>query len=242
MRTAMYKGYWGGNMDEGWTRLTLETFDFAYTSIRDAEIKAGDLKKKYDVIILPHDDTGTMMGTPEDHPRWPTPVYPPEYRSAIGDEGVEALEAFVKDGGTLVALGDATGLAIEKLELKVRNVTDDLPADEFFCPGSTVKAAFDNSHPLAYGMPDEGLVLFWGSPTFQIKPSQHNEWYQTIVRYGDRDLLQSGWLIGEENIAKKAGMVVAKHGKGRVVLIGFRTQNRAQTHGTFKLLFNALLR
>ena len=72
-----------------------------------------------------------------------------------------------------------------------------------------VKVTFDNSHPLAYGMPDNGLVLFWGSPTFQIKPSPHNEWYETIVRYRDRDLLQSGWLIGEELIAKKAGMVVA---------------------------------
>ncbi len=177
-----------------------------------------------------------MVGKPEDHPRWPTPVYPPEYRSAIEDEGVEALEAFVAAGGTLVALGDATAFAIEKLELKVRNVIDKLPSEEFFCPGSTVKASFDNSHPLAYGMPDDGLVLFWGSPTFQIKPSQHNEWYQTIVRYGEADLLQSGWLIGEEHIAKKAGMVVAKKGKGRVILIGFRTQNRAQTHGTFKLL------
>ncbi len=43
-----------------------------------------------------------------------------------------------------------------------------------------------------------------------------------------------------ELIAKKAGMVVARRGKGRVVLIGFRTQNRTQTHGTFKLLFNSL--
>ncbi|MGB6335591.1 MAG: peptidase M14 family protein, partial [Thermoanaerobaculia bacterium] len=241
MRTAMYKRYWGGNMDEGWTRLTLESFDFPYTSVRDAELEAGDLRSKYDVIILPHDQTDTMMGEPEAQPGRPAPVYPPEYRSAIGDEGVEALKAFVEAGGTLVALGDATGFAIEKLELKVRNVIDDLPEEEFFCPGSTVKATFDNNHPLAYGMPDDGLVLFWESPTFQIEPSQHNEWYQTIVRYGDRDLLQSGWLIGEEHIAKKAGMVVAKQGQGRVILIGFRTQNRFQTHGTFKLLFNTLL-
>jgi hypothetical protein len=222
--------------------LTLESFEFPYSSLRDAELKKGNLRSNYDVIILPHDRTDTMMGAPEPLYGRSAPTYPPEYRSAIGDEGVDALQEFVMAGGTIVALGDATEFAIEKLELSLHNVIDDLSATEFFCPGSTVKASFDNSHPLAYGMPDDGLVLFWGSPTFKIKPSQHNEWYETIVRYGDRDLLESGWLIGEEHIAGKAGMVAAKQGKGRVILIAFRTQNRSQTHGTFKLLFNTLLR
>lgn len=242
LRTGMYKRYWGGNMDEGWTRLTLEKFEFPYESIRDARFKKGDLSEDFDVIILPHDRIGAMMGEPE--PRWgrSAPVYPPEYRSGMGDDGVEALVDFVESGGTVVALGGATEFAIEKFELKVRNVVEGVPAKEFFCPGSTVRATFNNEHPLAYGMPEEGLVLFWGSPTFQIVPSQHNEWYETIVRYPKSDLLQSGWLIGEQHIAGKAGMVVAKKGMGQVILIGFRTQNRSQTHGTFKLLFNALLR
>ncbi len=91
--------------------------------------------------------------------------------------------------------------------MSVRNVVANVDRKDFFCPGSTVKATFYNDHPLAYGMPSDGLVLFWDSPVFEIIPSGHNEDYETIVRYADRDLLQSGWLIGEKHIAKKSAMV-----------------------------------
>ena len=62
-----------------------------------------------------------------------------------------------------------------------------------------------------------------------------------MVRYEDRDLLESGWLVGEENLARRAAVVSAKMGQGRVVLIGFPAQHRAQTHATYKILFNALV-
>ncbi|MBN1274439.1 MAG: peptidase M14 family protein [Candidatus Aminicenantes bacterium] len=242
MRTAMYQRYYGGNMDEGWTRLLLEMFEFPYTSIMDDEIKKGGLIKKYDVIILPDDSPGMILGEiPPRYRRYISSV-PEEYRSGIGEDGMKSLKTFVKEGGTLVTFGEACLLAIDKFGLSVRDTTDRLDSKEFFCPGSTIRVSFDNTHPLAYGMPAEGLVLFRSSPVFSVTPGENNEDYKTIVRYKDKDLLQSGWLIGEEHLSGMPAMITAKHEKGKVVLIGFHAQNRCQTHGTFKLLFNALIR
>ena len=77
---------------------------------------------------------------------------------------------------------------------------------------------------------------------FEKVTAQNAEDYDVVVRYADREILESGWLVGEEEIAKKAAVVSAKLGQGRVVLIGFPAQHRAQTHGTYKLLFNAMVK
>jgi hypothetical protein len=124
----------------------------------------------------------------------------------------------------------------------MRNVLDKVSSKEFFCPGSTLRTAIQIDHPLGYGMPEESHVLFWDSPAFEVLPSGFNDRYEIIVSYPERDLLGSGWLIGEEKLRRKAAMVATHVGDGQVVLIGFRLQHRAQTHGTFKLLFNTLLR
>ena len=70
---------------------------------------------------------------------------------------------------------------------------------------------------------------------------EDNDRYEVVISYPERDILESGWLIGEEKLKRKTAMVVARYGEGQIVLIGFRTQLRAQTHGTYKLLFNSLL-
>jgi len=247
-RVAMYQRYYGGNADEGWTRFLLKEFAFPHNTIKDAEIRNGNLAEKYDIIILPDDTsaliTGENLGARAGRiiDRWsPLWKYPPEYRSGIGKEGVESIRRFVEAGGTLVAFNEACQFAIETLRLGVYNVLEKLNPKEFFCPGSTLRARIDNSHALGYGMPKEGLILFWNSQAFSIVSSQSAEDYEVIVKYPENDILESGWLVGEENLAGRAAMISAKRGKGKAILIGFKVQERARTHGTFKLLFNSLL-
>lgn len=239
-RIGMYRRYRGGNMDEGWTRLVLEQFAFPYQALTDEQIEAGDLHLDLDTIILPSDSTAMILGPDEDDD--PTNAdTPPEYRSGIGEKGVKAVRRFVQEGGRLVALNQACDFVIDKLELKVRNLLKGKSSQQFFCPGSTLRAEVDTHHRLGYGLPTEALILAWDSPTFEILPSRFNHRYEVVVRYPDRDLLQSGWLDGEELIAGKAALISARYGAGNVILFGFCPQHRAQTHGTFKLFFNALI-
>lgn len=240
-KLGLFQRYDGGNMDEGWTRQCLENFSFPYFSLMSQEVKEGDLNKKCDVIILPDDSPDRIKGIYNSSSRRVPEKYPDKYKSGIGKEGVEELIKFVENGGTLVVLGSSYKFAVEEFGLKIRNITEGLSSKELFCPGSTLKVTFDNSHPLAYGMPNEGLVLYRSSPVFEVIPSRNNKDYETIVRYKDKNLLKSGWLIGEKNIVKKPGMISTSYGNGTIIIIGFRAQHRNQMDGTFKLLFNSIL-
>ena len=242
-RIAMYQRYLGGNMDEGWTRLLLENFKFPYTTIKDDEFEAGNLQSKFDVIILADDSPSNITGESESVEfNRRRDSYPPQYRSGIGKAGVKALEEFVKDGGTLVTFARAGELPIKEFKLPIRNVVAGLSSNDFWSPGSTLRMNFDNDKPLAYGMPNRGVGLFLlGNQAYEVIPTAKNHRIHRVATFVERDILQSGWLLGEKHIAEKASVVSVGHGEGEVVLIGFRAQHRHQTHGTFKLVFNALV-
>jgi hypothetical protein len=254
LRVGLRQRYSGGNIDEGWTRWLIEDFKFPYTSLMDKDIKAGNLIDKYDVIVMPDDSIAMITGAAPAGAggrggrgggggggEFGGGNYPAEYRAGIGTEGVTALKEFVNKGGTLVALGGASEFAIEQFNLGLRNALATLNTKEFWCPGSTLRLDIDNTQPAAYGLPSRAFGVFLqGNMAFDLSNTA-NENYHVIARYADREILQSGWLVGEQNLSKKAAMVSAGVGKGRVIVVGFRTQHRAQTYGTFKLLFNALI-
>ena len=239
---------WGGNMDEGWTRWVLERFEFDYARLHDADIRAGDLRSAYDVIVLPDATYRSMLrGLSDDR-------MPPEYAGGLTVRGLANLYDFVVDGGTLVAMDTAAELPLEIFDLPLRDVTAGQSDDTFFIPGTLLRLDVDTTHPLGWGMPEEATAFFSRSPAFALGRAVSRRDRQmgvtaeppdsvtAVASYPSDDLLKSGWLMGDEVIAGQAAVVEAEVERGRVVLLGFRTQHRGQPHGTFKLLFNAIYR
>jgi hypothetical protein len=242
-RVGLYRRYQGGNSDEGWTRWIFDSWEFPYTRVESTDIRAAELNSRFDVLIVPDDELSALIGSTgaaQSEYISGSQAYPQEFRQGLGDSGVQALQDFVREGGTLVLLDRASELAIQRFGIPVTNVVGGLSSRDFYAPGSMLRVEFDPSHPLAYGMPSRGLVLFDGSPAFEVRSTLHNEGISAAGRYGERDLLQSGWLDGESHIANKAALLDVGYGAGRVVLVGFGAQRRAETHGTFKILFNAM--
>jgi hypothetical protein len=238
---------WVASMDEGWTRWLLEQYEFPFRSLTDADVRRGGLRGAYDVIVLA-DSTGKQL---LDGHR--PGVVPDEYVGGLGLEGALALKEFVRAGGTLVTLDSASELAIDLFGLGVRNVLKGVASSEYYCPGGLLRVNVDTSHPLAFGLPKELVVFVENGPVFEVEKSRE-EWEEeaealsteraaarAIATFPEKDVLYSGWLLGESKITNKAAWMEVPLGEGRVVLVGFRSQFRGQPHGTFKVLFNALL-
>ena len=230
-RVALYKP-WLDNTDEGWTRWLLEQYEFPYTTVTDADIRAGNLRARFDAIILPSATQAQLAAGLE-----PT-VVPAEYAGGLGPEGTAAIKAFVQAGGTLICLDQAGAFAIGAFELPLRDVARAATSDVFFCPGSLLRIDLDPAQPLSYGLNGQTAGFFSFSSAYEIAPSSTG--VQTIARYAEKDLLVSGWLEGEAVIAGRPAVVQAAVGSGRIVLLGFSVQHRGQSMATFRLLFNSI--
>ncbi|MGD8278125.1 MAG: hypothetical protein PVH00_08870, partial [Gemmatimonadota bacterium] len=232
-RMALYKP-WTASMDEGWTRWLLDRYEFGYTTITNADFAAGGLRDRFDVIAFASDGARTILDG------FAKGSVPPMYEGGIGGAGVRALDAFVRAGGTLVCLNRSTDIAIQQLHLPVANAVARVDRKDFFASGSILEVITDPAEPVMAGMPDRAAVFFDGSPVFVMQEGFEGS---VLARYTDAGSpLMSGYLLGEAYLNGKAAALEVRHGDGRVVLIGFRPQWRGQPFGTFRVLFNALLR
>ncbi len=266
-RVALYQS-WRGNMDEGWTRYMFDDMGIPYTTIRNDYFKGlkekkAEIKADYDVLVFA-DENGTTIKSGQragfggpggmgpggtaaggaggaQSTRPPVSTTPPEYEGGIGQDGVDALRTFVEKGGIVVLLNQACTLAFSEFDVPVRNALQNVDRTKFFCPTSILKILVDNETPIGYGMPKEAGAMFVNSLAFDTS-SPGFDWDRKVVAsYPEDGILQSGWLLGEDVLARKAVVVDTKYKDGRLILIGIRCQNRAQSHGTYKFLLNGLM-
>ncbi|MDH3225461.1 MAG: M14 family metallopeptidase, partial [Gemmatimonadota bacterium] len=147
-RIGLYRP-WTASMDEGWTRWLFERFDFPFQGIRDADLKAGDLNSRYDVIVLPSERPTVLL---EGHAPGSVPA---RYAGGMGEVGARALGAFVRGGGRLIALNSSADFAIEAMDLPVTNVLSGAERSAFFSTGSLMNVEVDTSHPVMAGVGSE---------------------------------------------------------------------------------------
>jgi hypothetical protein len=235
-RIALYQS-WVPSMDEGWTRWIFDQHEISYTRVVDADIRKGNLNKRFDVVILPDSSpaaisSGTLPYGDEDAGGPPTP---PEFRGGLGDAGLASLKAFAEAGGTIVTLNRASNLYARK-DSPVANALDGVKNTEFYVPGSILEVSVDTTNPIAYGSKPRVPIFFEQSPSFKVSGEA-----VSVASYPNDKPLLSGWILGGQYLRGTSAIAEEPVGKGRIILFGFRPQYRAQSEVTYRFFFNALL-
>ncbi|MRX76449.1 peptidase [Pedobacter petrophilus] len=252
-RVALWDNY-GGSMASGWMRFIMEQYHYNATVIYPQDIDAGNLKSKYDVIIfvggaIPSPQGGGF-GSRAFGPK--AEDIPANYRNRLGritaDKSVPQLKKFLEDGGNIVTIGSSTNLAYH-LNLPVRSAMTEiingeekrLPAEKYYVPGSVLRVGVDLKQPANWGMEKEADVYFDNSPVFKLTGDAIAAGkIKALMWFDSATPLRSGWAWGQAYLQDGVTAFEANVGKGKLFAFGPEIAFRAQTHGTFKLIFNQL--
>jgi hypothetical protein len=231
-RVGLYRP-WAPSIDEGWTRWILENYGFDPKSIYNADMRSANLESRYDVIVLPDMSSRQLVQG------YGPGIVPGQYAGGVGEDGLEHLREFVRDGGTLIALNRTAGALIPLMSLPVQNVIEGAKSDKFFCSGALLRVETEHAdRPVNFGVSESPVVMFQAGPAFQPLPGFHGA---VLAKYPKQtNPLESGLLLHPEAIEGKAAAVELAYGRGRILLFGFKPQFRGQSHATYKYLFNEL--
>lgn len=191
-RVAVYHT-WYNTQDEGWTRYTFEERNIPYTSIDKDDLKAGGLKSKYDVIIMPRirgnaknfvngvdKKYGPMPFTKtDDFPSHGFPAATSDMTGGPGFGGVDNLRKFAEEGGLLVSFDNMSAILAE---LGIASELSPVSTSGLFHPGSIVRAKVRKSDsPILNGYP-ESFPLFRGNGPL-LQTDKYNRDLM-LVQYG----------------------------------------------------------
>ncbi|CAM3643574.1 M14 family zinc carboxypeptidase [Isoptericola cucumis] len=229
-RVGLLRG--ANNMPGGWDMYVMDQYKVNYEVVGAQDFTSGRLGDVYDTIVLPKGISKEDIVEGLDPAK-----YDEEFAWAygVGADGWRKLRQFVRQGGTLLAIGDSVETAQDLLKLPIEPA---LPEDdeEFATGGSLLNHQFDTSDMVAWGMPEEWPV--WLYDTQAWTPTGPDA--DVVSSYPDDDVLASGYLRGEEHVAGTANVVSFDVGKGKVVTYGSEVTFRSLPRSSFNLLYNAV--
>lgn len=235
---------YGGSMASGWTRWLLERYEYPFELVFPQRLDAGNLNRDFDVLVFASDLTTSDAPASYRSKQPAAADIPAQYRPWLGeitpDKSIPQVQAFVKDGGSVVTIGSAHRIAT-KLGVPVADVLLDAsgkapPATDFFIPGAILETVVDNRQPLAFGL-DRKLNIFFN----RNSGFRHSGPQAAIVGYPQQVAVNSGWAIGAQKLAGSDAVLDLPLGKGRVMVLGPDVVNRAQARASLPLLLNAML-
>jgi hypothetical protein len=253
-RIALWDVY-GGSMPSGWVRLILEKFDYAFDVIYAKDIDTGNLGAKYDVIVfvdgaIPSVGSSATAGFGFNNPN-PDSI-PAEFRNRLGRitaaKSIPQLKTFMEAGGNIITIGSSTQLAYH-IKFPVSNAMVDivngeertLGRDKFYTPGSILQMTVDSNQTATSGLNKLTDIYFDNSPVFNLNPDAVSSGkVKPLAWFVGNKVLRSGWSWGETYLKNGVTAFEASVGKGKLYAFTPEITFRAQSWGTFKLLFNQL--
>ncbi len=261
VRIGLWDTY-GGSMPSGHMRWLLEQFEMPFKVVFPAELDAGNLRSKFDVLVFPENSipgvtaggAGGRGGRGGGGGRGGAAAIPSEFAHMVGNVSpatIVKLKEFVQQGGRLVAIGASSINAAQQFGFPVTShmvertptgsAPTPLPSEKFYVPGSLLEVAYDTTTLAAKGQEPRGVVFYNNSPVLRLGPDAAAKGVKPIAWFDSPTPLRSGWAWGQNYLDGGVAMAEGKYGQGTVYMFGPEITFRAQPHTTFKLLFNSIV-
>lgn len=228
-RVGLVRG--ANNMPGGWMMWLLENFGIDYEVVSADDYADGRLSVLYDTIVLADGVSRQRIVEGLDMSRYPDEF---SWARGAGEDGWDALAAFVQEGGNLVAIGSASETAQALLNLPVQKVSTQAP---FRVGGSLLRMHYDSDVPAAWGMPDEWATYFKNDRAFTVLDDDA----QIAAAYpGTGAMLASGYEEGASQLRGKADVVSFDVGEGSATIAGSQITFRSWPRALWPIVANAI--
>ncbi len=252
-RVAIYS-QWNGTQNLGWYRFTFDKFHVPYDLIFKDRVEQGNLKRDYDVIVMAAQNVSrsAVFAPKAKHPQpyEQSAKYrflgmygsTPDMSGGFGQQGVDAINAFLDAGGTLIAADQAVHYPIE-FGL-ARSVETENPRGVVAQKPLVMARITRTDSPIFYGYAADTIPVKFGqgSQVFHIGAADSANVLAEYVG-GDSSVL-SGLMTGADHLEHQPFVVdipKAHDGNGRVIMFANNPIYRWQNHGEFNMVFNAII-